>query len=64
MTEAQQPAWRRSSRCAAGNCLEAAPAADQVLLRNSTDETGPVLAFSRAAWADFIEAVKHPGLWR
>jgi hypothetical protein len=47
--------WRRSSRsAAAGNCVEVAAAADSVVVRDSKDRAGSVLAFSVADWRGFV----------
>ena len=63
MTADQQPvAWHKSSRCADNGCVEVGPTAEVVLVRNSTDAAGPVLTFGRAAWLDFIEAIKRTDL--
>ena len=52
-------AWRKSSYSSdTGNCVEVAPVADAVLLRDSKDPTGPVLTFSPAAWAAFVNGVR------
>jgi hypothetical protein len=50
--------WRTSSRaCDSGSCVEVAATEDEVLVRKSTDPTGPCLAFPRSAWSDFIAAI-------
>jgi len=55
--------WRKSSRCAHGDCVEVgAPRAAAVAVRDSTDHgTGPSLAFTPAAWRSFVAEVKHEG---
>lgn len=51
--------WRHSGRCSAESaCVEVAFAGERVLMRNSREPDGPVAAFSRAEWADFLAAVK------
>lgn len=51
--------WRKSSRsAAAGHCVEIAPAAATVLVRDSKDTTGPVLEFGARGWAEFISGVR------
>jgi Domain of unknown function (DUF397) len=54
-----RPRWRRSSYSGTdgGNCVEAATAADAVLIRDSKDPDGPHLAFGRQAWEAFAAAV-------
>ena len=52
--------WRKSSYSGNGgqSCIEVA-STDVVLVRDTTDRTGPVLAFSAAAWQRFADQVKH-----
>jgi hypothetical protein len=38
--------------------VEVAFAGERVLIRNSRDAGGPVVAFDRAEWAAFVAAVK------
>ncbi|MET9412604.1 DUF397 domain-containing protein [Streptomyces klenkii] len=53
--------WIKSSYSGsgAGQCLEWAPSASAV--RDSKTPGGPVLAFSPAAWAAFVRAVRRNG---
>jgi hypothetical protein len=50
--------WAKSSRSESGNCAEVRAAGGMVLVRDSKDKTGPVLAFTPAEWAAFTAAVK------
>jgi hypothetical protein len=53
------PRWRTSSRSSAngGDCVEVADnLPGQVLVRDSKDATGPVLAFALAEWRSFVAA--------
>ena len=54
--------WRKSSYSGGngGDCVEVgAPAvANRVLVRDTKDRRGPVLAFSPQAWRRFAERVK------
>ncbi len=54
-------AWRRSTRCEGGACLEVAfSSSDQrVAVRDSKDLEGPILWFSLAQWRDFIDSVRE-----
>lgn len=52
--------WRKSSYSggASGNCAEVAAVPGAVLVRDSKDKDGPVLAFGRQAWEAFAAAVR------
>ncbi|MFV2020778.1 DUF397 domain-containing protein [Micromonospora sp. LOL_023] len=51
--------WCKSSRSNAnGNCVEAASAGEVVAVRDSTDPTGPVLAFPAAIWRSFVDSLR------
>jgi len=53
--------WRKSSYSGGngGGCIEVGTqAAARVLVRDTTDRTGPVLRFSPAAWQRFADRVK------
>lgn len=53
--------WRKSTRSGSngGDCVEVADnLADVVAVRDSKDQTGPVLAFRPYAWSAFVSAVK------
>jgi hypothetical protein len=52
-------AWRKSSYSnPSGNCVEAAPLADGVAVRNSRFPDGPALVFTNAEWDAFLSGVK------
>lgn len=51
--------WRKSSRSMSnGNCLEAANGGPAVLVRDTADRSGPVLAFTADTWTRFTRALK------
>ena len=52
--------WRKSSFSSGhgGACVEVAPVGSGVVLRDSTDPEGPVLAFSKGEWDAFRDGVK------
>lgn len=54
------PAWRKSSRSGGdgGHCVELAPLAGAVGIRDSKHPTGGHLAVSRSALADLVDRIK------
>jgi hypothetical protein len=53
--------WRRSTRSGGGNadnCVEVAPTLDRVMVRDSKDPYGPVLAVRPADWRAFLRTVR------
>lgn len=51
-----EAAWFRSSYSSSGDgndCVEVATAPDTVLVRDSKNTRGPMLAFEERAWAEF-----------
>lgn len=50
--------WRKStySNGEGGSCVEVA---DGILVRDSKVEDGPVLLLAPAAWADFLDSIRH-----
>ncbi|MEV5571813.1 DUF397 domain-containing protein [Spirillospora sp. NPDC052269] len=53
--------WRKSSYTSSGGgqCVELAPFAPAVVVRDSKDPDGPKLMFDAAAWAAFSSEVKE-----
>lgn len=61
MTDKARPTWHKStySNGSGGNCIEVADSGQRhVLVRDSKDPEGPVLAFPAAAWAAFVARVR------
>jgi Domain of unknown function (DUF397) len=60
---ARTASWRKSSRCAHGDCVEVgSPRPALVAVRDTRHHgTGPSLAFTPAAWRSFVAEVKHEG---
>ena len=58
--ESANLSWRKSSYSGNGgaNCVEVGNA-DRVLVRDTTDRTGPVLRFTPGAWRRFADRVKR-----
>jgi hypothetical protein len=52
--------WRKSSRSGSngGGCIEVGQGRDAVAVRDTRDQTGPVLWFSPAAWQRFADQVR------
>ena len=51
--------WRKARRSANnGACVELAPAAGQILIRDSKDQNGPVIAYSEYSWRRFLAVAK------
>lgn len=54
-----EPTWRKSSFSGSqANCVEVA-ASDRVLIRDTKNNSGPVLCFTPAAWRTFADQVKR-----
>jgi len=52
--------WRKSSRCAHGECIEVgALATSSIAVRDSKDRgAGPSLVFSPAEWRSFLAGIR------
>lgn len=54
--------WRRSSRSVGGgeqtDCVEVTELADRVVMRDSKNPAGPVLAVPRVQWCAFLSGVR------
>ncbi len=50
--------WHKSSRCESSGCVEVAAAGQQIMVRDSKDQNSPILTFSQAAWADFVDGLR------
>jgi hypothetical protein len=52
--------WRKSRFSAdTGNCVEISSMSASVLVRDSQDSAGPVLAVGRTEWAHFLRHVRN-----
>ena len=56
---AEVAAWRTSSASGGGNCAEVGLDGTVVLVRDTQDRGGPVLAFGAAAWDAFVAEVRQ-----
>jgi hypothetical protein len=50
--------WLRADRCENGSCVEVASLGDGVGVRDSKDQDGPVLRFTRGEWVAFLAGAK------
>jgi hypothetical protein len=54
--------WRKASRSIGnGACVEAASADGRVLVRDSVNPSGAVIAYAPEAWQGFIDSAKTGG---
>jgi hypothetical protein len=52
-------AWRKSRHSIGnGECIEVAPVAQAVMVRDSVDSAGPMLRYSQRTWRAFIASTK------
>jgi uncharacterized protein DUF397 len=51
-------AWRKSSLCASGECVEVAQRDSAIAVRNSTRPDGSVLLWEADAWRSFVNRIK------
>jgi hypothetical protein len=58
--EAGAVTWRKSSRSGGngGGCVEVATTRDQVMIRDSRDKNGLVLAVTAAEWRAFLAGLR------
>jgi len=55
--------WRTARRSAGnGACVELAPAAGRILIRDSKDQDGPILNWSADTFRSFLKAAKGGAL--
>jgi uncharacterized protein DUF397 len=60
MLEVGDLRWRTARRSAGnGACVEVAPAAGTILIRDSKDREGPVVRYSSDSWHAFLGAAKN-----
>lgn len=51
--------WRKSTRCAHGDCIEVASLKSRIAVRDSKNiSSGPNLVFAPAEWRFFIKGIK------
>ena len=53
-----QPAWRKTSFCVSGECVEIAQRGDLIILRDSTQPHSTMLHYDVGRWRDFVRNIK------
>ncbi len=56
--QAAEPAFRRASLCASGECVEVGQRDDMVVLRDSTQPHGTLLHYAAGDWGSFVRRIK------
>jgi hypothetical protein len=56
--EISQYIWRKSTASGSEACVEVASAEQSVLIRDSKNPRGPIIAFSGAEWLTFVTRVR------
>lgn len=51
--------WRVARQCNGGACIRIAPSGDMVLIGDSKDPDGPVLAYSRSDMRGFLDGIRR-----
>jgi len=51
--------WRVARQCNGGACIRVASTGDVVVVGDSKNPHGPVLAYSREEWSAFVEGVRQ-----
>lgn len=64
MTDRDDLHWRTSSRSGGGSCVQVATDAERVLIRDSKDPDGPVLAVSHDAFRGFVAFARESDAYR
>lgn len=52
-------AWHKSSASGGNGCVEVAVSGDIIGVRDTKDREGPVLRFTPAEWAAFVDGVRN-----
>jgi len=51
--------WRTALNCNGGACIQVAASGQAVLIGNSREPSGPVLAYTPEEWREFVIGVKE-----
>ena len=58
MADLSRVRWQRSTHCANSSCVEVALLGSQVAVRDSKEQEGPVLIFTKAEWTAFLRGAR------
>jgi hypothetical protein len=53
-----EPAWRKASFCASGECVEVTQRNGMIVLRDSKQPNGSVISYTREEWLSFVLGIK------
>jgi hypothetical protein len=53
-----QPAWRKASFCASGECVEVAQQNGMIVVRDSKEPSGWKLNYTPEEWRTFVRGIK------
>jgi hypothetical protein len=56
--QTEQPAWRKASFCASGECVEVAQRNGMIVLRDSKEPLGSMLHYTTDEWQSFVRGIK------
>lgn len=54
-----QLSWRVARACNSGECVRVAAHGDEIVVGSTTHPDGPVISYSRAEWAAFVEGIRQ-----
>jgi hypothetical protein len=54
-----QLSWRVARACNSGECVRVAAYGDEIVVGSTTQPDGPVIAYSRAEWAAFVQGIRQ-----
>lgn len=51
--------WRVALTCNGGECVQVAPQGSRIIIGDSKNPGGPVLAYSRTEWNAFVDGIRQ-----
>jgi hypothetical protein len=51
--------WRVARHCDAGSCVRVATRGDMVVIGDTKNPDGPILAYDRGEWRTFVEGIRQ-----